>query len=325
MIDEMAPRYVLFGLLLAGALLLSVMVGAVRVPAPAVYRALTAPDESNQTTIVREMRLPRALNGALVGAALAVAGAVMQAATRNPLAAPSVAGVSAGASVVVIALTVFTAVGTFGLAVGAFAGAAVGGGLVFAMAAGRGATPVRLALGGVAVSALLGALGSGISFLKEANMTLVIAWSTGGLDGRFWPQFRFLWPWVAVGLLGALLLARRLDVMRLGDEVAAGLGLNLGWARAGALGITVVLAGASVAVAGPIGFVGLMVPHVARRIFGTEHRFLLPACALLGALLLTTADIAARLVMAPQEVPVGILTAALGGPFFLYLVRKEGV
>jgi ferric citrate transport system permease protein len=320
-------RYLALVLLLPAVLLGSVMVGAVRVPAPAVYRALTAPDSSNQTTIVREMRLPRALNGALVGAALAVAGAVMQAATRNPLAAPSVAGVSAGASLAAVALTVFG--GALGssptaLAVAAFAGAAVGGGLVFAMAAGKGATPVRLALAGVAVSALLGAVSTGITMLKEANISLIIAWSTGGLDGRYWAQFRFLWPWVAAGLIGALLLARRLDVMRLGEEVAAGLGLNLAWARGGALAVTVALAGAAVAVAGPIGFVGLMVPHVARRFFGVEHRLLIPACALLGALLLTTADVGARVVLAPVEVPVGILTAALGGPFFLYLVRKGG-
>jgi ABC-type Fe3+-siderophore transport system permease subunit len=324
-VRSISLRFLWLGLLLPAVLVLSVMVGAVPVPAAAVYKAIVAPDQTNQTTIVRDMRLPRALTGALVGAALAVSGAVMQAATRNPLAAPGVAGVSAGASVAVIALTVFGKTAATGtpLALAAFAGAAVGGGMVFAMASGKGATPVRLALAGVAVSALLAAVGSGITMLNEANISLIIAWSTGGLDGRFWPQLRFLWPYVAVGLLMAWVLSRRLDIMKLGDDVATGLGLNMAWARAGALAVTVVLAGAAVAVAGPIGFVGLMVPHVARRLFGVKHAVLLPACALLGALLLTTADIGARLVMRPEEVPVGILTAVLGGPFFLYLVRKE--
>lgn len=319
----MGLRYVALIVLVPAALLLSVMVGAVSIPASDVLTALTAPGESQQTVIVREMRLPRALNAMLVGAALAVAGAVMQAATRNPLAAPSVAGVSAGASLAVVLLTVLGKAGGPALAVAAFAGAAAGGALVFAMAAGKGATPVRLALAGVAVSALLGAISSGIVMLKEAAVASIISWNTGGLDGRFWPQFQFLWPWVLVGMLGALLLATRLDIMRLGDEVAAGLGLNLAPARVGALLVTVILAGASVAVAGPISFVGLMVPHLARRLFGHGHRLLIPVSAVMGGLLLTLADVGARVVVPDQEVPVGILTAVLGGPFFLYLVRKE--
>lgn len=316
-------RFLALGLLLPFALLASVMVGAVKVPTDAVYRAIVAPDDSQASIIVRDLRLPRALNGALVGAALAVAGAVMQAATRNPLAAPSVAGVSAGASLAVVLLTLFSAAQGPIMAAGAFIGAAVGGSLVFAMASGKGATPVRLALAGVAVSSLLSALGSGIIMVRESAVATMISWSTGGLDGRIWPQFHFLWPWVAAGLIGALLLSTRLDIMRLGDDVAVGLGLHLGKSRAAALLITVVLAGASVAVAGPISFVGLMVPHVARRLFSAEHKVLLPACALMGALLLTVADIGARVIMSPLEVPVGILTAVLGGPFFLYLVRKE--
>jgi ABC-type Fe3+-siderophore transport system permease subunit len=316
-------RYLALVILVPTALLLSVMVGAVSIPASDVLTALTTPGEGQQLVIVREMRLPRALNAMLVGAALAVAGVVMQAATRNPLAAPSVAGVSAGASLAVVLLTVFGKPSGPALAAAAFAGAAGGGALVFAMAAGRGATPVRLALAGVAVSALLGALSSGIIMLKEAAVAVIISWSTGGLDGRFWPQFHFLWPWVLAGLIGALLLATRLDIMRLGDEVATGLGLNLGPARLGALAVTVILAGAAVAVAGPISFVGLMVPHVARRLFGHGHRLLIPVSAVMGGLLLTLADVGARVVVPDQEVPVGILTAVLGGPFFLYLVRKE--
>lgn len=316
-------RAVALVVLVPAALLLSVMVGAVSIPAPDVLSALTTPGDSQQAVIVREMRLPRAVNAMLVGAALAVAGVVMQAATRNPLAAPSVAGVSAGSSLAVVLVTVLGQAHGVTLAIAAFAGAAAGGALVFAMAAGKGATPVRLALAGVAVSALLAAVSSGIIMLKEAAVAAIISWNTGGLDGRFWPQFHFLWPWVLLGLAVALLLAPRLDIMRLGDDVAAGLGLNLGPARVGALLVTVILAGAAVAVAGPIGFVGLMVPHVARRLFGQGHRVLILVSALMGGLLLTFADIGARVVIPDQEVPVGILTAVLGGPFFLWLVRKE--
>jgi ABC-type Fe3+-siderophore transport system permease subunit len=320
----MTKRYLVLGLLLAGALLLSVMVGAVSVPATAVFQALFGQLDGQTGMIIREIRLPRAVVGALIGGALAVAGAVMQAATRNPLAAPSVAGVSAGATLAVTILTILGFLSGPILAAGAFLGAALGGGIVFGLAAGKGATPTRLALAGVAVSALLQAVGTGLVMTRESSIATVIAWQAGSLSGKLWTHFHFLWPWVLVGALVAFLLAPWLDIMRLGDEVSVGLGLNLGLARAGALAVTVILAGAAVAVAGPIGFIGLIVPHIARAFFPHRHRLLLPACALGGALLLTLADTAARWLYGPQEVPVGILTALLGGPFFVYLVRKEG-
>ncbi|HLO04298.1 MAG TPA: iron ABC transporter permease [Symbiobacteriaceae bacterium] len=320
----MWKRYVGLGLALGVALLLSVMVGAVQVPATAVFDALRGHGPEQTVLIVNQIRLPRAVVGALVGAGLAVAGAVMQAATRNPLAAPSVAGVTAGATLVVTLLMVAGIITGPVVAFGAFVGAALGGGVVFALASGKGATPTRLALAGIAVSALLSAVGTGIVMTREANLTLMIAWQAGGLGGKIWSHAAFLWPWVLVGLVAAWLLSPYLDVMRLGDEVSVGLGVNLGYARAGALLVTVILAGGAVAVAGPIGFVGLIIPHIARSFFPHRHRLLLPACALGGALLLTLADTLGRFVGGDIEIPVGILTALLGGPFFVYLVRREG-
>lgn len=317
----------LAALLLAAGLILSVLVGAKKtVTAMTVFDAFFhfsgAPDE----LIVRSLRLPRAVVAAVVGANLAVAGVLMQGITRNSLASPGLFGVNAGASVLVVgAMALLPTAGQGLLTVLAFAGAAAGGILVYVMGTlGHGKMePVKLALAGVTVTALMTALTQGVLVLNEGTTAQVVYWLTGAVDGRIWTHVWTVLPWSVIGLIGAMALARPLDVLMLGDEIAVGLGQNTDRIRTLAGIWVVVLAGSAVAVAGPIGFIGLIVPHIGRRFSCLSHTRLIPLSALLGGLLLVYADVLSRFVAFPYETPVGILTGVVGAPFFLYLARRE--
>ena len=280
--------------------------------------------------IVWEFRLPRALLGFVVGAALAVAGAVLQAVVRNPLADPFVFGVSSGASVAAVAaLTLTTGVtAAVSTPVAAFAGAFVTTVLVFVLAQQNGrVAPNRLILAGVAMSYLLSSITSYLVLRSSGSnqgVGQVLSWLAGSLAAATWRDLGVPAVVLVVATTVLVLLAPVLNAFLTGDETAASLGVDVGRVRLGLFIITSLLVGVVVAVSGSIGFVGLVVPHAVRMVIGSDHRWVLPASALAGGLLLVVVDIGARLILAPTEVPVGLLTAVVGAPFFLWLMRRSG-
>lgn len=273
-------------------------------------------------------RVPRTLLAVVVGAALGLAGAVMQGVTRNPIADPGILGVNMGAS-----LAVVTGIAWFGLssATGMVWTAIVGAGVaaVFVYTVGSlgrgGATPLKLALAGAATSAAFASFISAVVLPRNDIAGNVRSWQIGGVGGATYTAIGTVLPFLAAGLVISLLAARSLNSLALGDEIAAGLGERVAVARAGASLGAVLLCGAATAAAGPIGFVGLVVPHLCRMLVGVDHRWLLPFSALTGACLLVAADVAGRLVARPSEVAVGIVTALVGAPFFLHVVRRQKV
>ncbi|WP_026370885.1 FecCD family ABC transporter permease [Kallotenue papyrolyticum] len=314
----------LAGGVLALALLASVAFGAAEIDAATVWRALTAFDGSTDHLIIRTLRVPRAIIGALVGAALSVAGAIMQGLTRNPLADPGVLGINTGAALAVVAAVfLFNIASLRAYALCAFAGAGLTALVVYGLGSfGRdGPTPLKLTIAGAAVTAFLSSITTGILLFNQRTLDEVRFWLAGSIAGRDLALLVQVLPYLAVGLSGAVLLGRQITTLALGDEVATGLGQRTAWIKAFAALLVVLLAGSAVAVAGPIGFVGLVIPHVVRFFVGMDYRWILPYAALSGAIFLVLADIAARLVLRPTELPVGVMTALIGGPFFVYLVR----
>jgi iron complex transport system permease protein len=320
----------LLGLGLGSGLLLLVMLasiafGAATIAATDVWSALFAFDPSSTDhLIIRTLRVPRALVAALVGAALAVAGALMQGLTRNPLADPGILGIETGAALGVVGAVFFLNIGSLYLyALFAFAGAALTAGAVYALGSlGRGGpTPLKITVAGAAITALLSSLTTGMLLLNQRTLEEVRFWLAGSVAGRDLNLLMQAAPYLIAGLLLALALGRRITTLSLGDDVARGLGQRTGWVKGLAALATVLLAGGAVAVAGPIGFIGLIIPHVVRMLVGVDYRWILPYAALAGAIFLVFADVAARLLLRPIELPVGIMTALIGGPFFVYLVR----
>lgn len=325
----MGRRRALGFLVLAGALavavLLSLRIGSAPIDTGTAIRAFTDFDGSNEHIIVRSLRLPRTLIGLGVGASLAVAGGIMQAVTRNPLASPAILGVNAGASFAIVTATFVVGVaGPNHYVWFAFAGALGASLLVYAVGSvgPSGPSPVKLALAGAVVTALLGSWISAILVLDQQTLDEVRFWLAGSLAGRDLAVFRQVLPFLAVGAAGALLLARQLNAMTLGEDVASALGQRTTLVRVGSLVVVVLLAGASVAVAGPVGFVGLAVPHAVRAVSGPDHRWLLPYAALAGPILLLGADIVGRVASRPSEIQVGIVTALVGAPVLIQIVRR---
>jgi iron complex transport system permease protein len=310
-------------LLLAATVLVGVAYGSVRVPLGEVVTKLIEHDRTGSGYIVWNLRLPRVLLAVLVGMNLGLAGALLQSLTRNPLAEPNLLGISAGGGLAaVLALKLSPGIDFTRLPLLAFAGSLLGAGLVYGLAWRGGVSPLRLVLAGVAVGALLSAFTTGILLTSQITLQTTMSWLAGGLSARSWAHLNIIrWYWLS-GTVLALLMARRLDVLALGDEPATGLGLRVQWIRALATGIAALLTGSAVAVAGLIGFVGLIVPHLARMLVGPRHSYLLPVSALLGGVLLVASDAVARTIAAPRELPIGIVTAVAGAPFFLYLLRR---
>jgi len=283
-------------------------------------------DTTAQAAVVK--RMPRTVFAMVIGAALGISGAVMQGVTRNPLADPEILGVNAGASLAVVVGIVFLGLST---AVGyiwvAMVGAAVAAVFVYVVGSlGRGgATPLKLALAGAATSVALGSLVSAILLPRAQDMQQFRFWQIGGVGGGTWATIALALPFLAAGLLISWASARALNSLALGDELAAGLGQDVVRARLVAALGGVVLCGAATAVAGPIGFVGLVVPHVVRLLTGVDHRWLIPLSGLGGAALLTGADVVGRLVGGTEEIQAGIITAIVGAPFFIWIVRRQKV
>ncbi|MFD5255533.1 FecCD family ABC transporter permease [Streptomyces bobili] len=318
---------VLLGLaLLSAAACLSLAIGTKQIPLGQVWSGLFAPSGTENDAIVRELRLPRTAVGIAVGAALGLGGGVMQTLTRNPLADPGLLGVNAGASAAVV-----TAIGVLGITsfTGylwfALAGAAVAAAAVNALGGGRRATPVRLALAGTAVNAALFGYVNGLQLWDLNTLDEMRYWSVGTLAKRDTSLLLTVAPLLAAGALLALALARPLGAIALGEDHARALGTDIRRTRLLSVVAITLLCGGATAVCGPIGFIGLMIPHAARSFCGPDPRWLLPYCALYAPVLLLVSDVIGRVVVPPSEIEVGIVTAFLGGLLFIHLVRQRKV
>ncbi|MGW6547157.1 FecCD family ABC transporter permease [Streptomyces massasporeus] len=317
-----------FGLLLSVALLVlvalaSIAIGAKGLSLGQVWHGLFQDSGTYGDVVVAE-RVSRTLLGLLAGAALGLAGAVLQALTRNPLADPGLLGINAGASAAVVtAITYFGVTSLSGYVWFAFFGAAAVGALVWFLGGSRGATPVRLALAGTAISAALYGYLQAVMIMDEAALGKMRFWTVGSLASATNSTITQVLPFLLAGTVLALALARPLNAMAMGDDTAKALGADLNRTRALSMLAATVLCGAATAACGPIVFVGLMVPHVVRSFTGPDLRWILPYAAILSPVLLLGADVVGRIVARPSELQVGIVTAILGGPVFIFLVRRR--
>lgn len=318
---------IVLGVVVVIAMCMSLLYGYAQTSLQTTIQSFTQFDHSNEHIIIQDVRIPRALIAASVGASLAITGVLLQTLTKNPLASPGILGINAGAGFAVVCALVFfhiTSLQSFAWI--AFTGAAIATAAVYGISSvGKDAsTSLKITLAGAAISAMFTSYTQGLLAVNEAEMDQILFWLAGSVQGRKLEILLSVLPYLVVGWLGALLISSKLNVLALGDDVARGLGLRLGIIKLLVGFIAVLLAGGSVAVAGPIGFVGIVVPHIARKIIGQDHRWLIPAAALLGAILLLLADVGARYIIMPREVPVGVMTAIIGTPFFIYLARKGG-
>ena len=325
------PVLVVGALSICGLLVLLVLaslaLGARSISFGEVVQAITAYDATNTDhLVVIELRLPRTLLGLLVGGSLGLAGCVMQGVTRNPLADPGILGVNAGAALFVVGGITFFGIGsTLGLVWFAFAGAAIASVAVYSVASlGRdGATPIKLALAGAAMTAAFGSVTTGLLLYNQATFDQFRFWAVGALAGRSMTVAAQVAPFLIVGMLVALCLGRVLNTLSLGDDVARGLGANVPLLRGVSAVAVVLLCGGATAAVGPIGFIGLTIPHVARLITRADYRWTLLYSMLLAPVLLLLADVVGRLIARPGEVQVGIVTALIGAPVFIALVRRK--
>ncbi|MFD2115824.1 FecCD family ABC transporter permease [Paenibacillus yanchengensis] len=314
--------------LLLASMLASVLFGLQSFGLRDLWQAYNQFDGSNEHLIITTTRVPRTLIAVMVGASLAVAGTIMQVLTRNPLASPSLFGINAGASLfVVIALTLWSTTLTLSNLIWfAFAGAAVVACIVYLLGSSRenSLEPTRVALAGASIAAFATSMTSGMMLINKQSLEDALFWMIGSVSGRSMAHFELVFPYIVVGLLGCVLLPKALNVMALGDENARGLGVQLKYVQFLGVVVVILLAGSAVASAGPIAFVGLIVPHLCRAITGNDHRWLLPYCAVVGALLLVTADTLSRFIITGKEIPVGIAMAIIGVPFLVAVARRRG-
>ncbi|OOE12266.1 FecCD family ABC transporter permease [Fictibacillus arsenicus] len=307
------------------AMVLSVVLGYTDTSLSMAIEAYTAFNGSNEHLIIHLSRVPRALVGMAVGISLGIAGVLMQALTRNPIASPDIFGVNAGAGFFIVFGVTFlgiTSIQQF-MWIG-FLGAAVASSLAYALgSAGRGGlTPVKLTLAGAVMAALFASLTQGMLVTNEKALDEVLFWLAGSVEGRKLSMLAEVMPALLIAWIVSILLSRQLNAFALGEDVAVSLGQKTVIFKFAAALMVVLLAGGSVAIAGPISFIGIVVPHFARYLVGSDHRWIVPFSALTGGIMLVLADIGARFIIMPEEAPVGVVTALLGTPFFIYIVRK---
>ncbi|EWG11659.1 FecCD family ABC transporter permease [Cytobacillus firmus] len=287
--------------------------------------AFTNFNGTNEHIIIQSVRLPRALIAATVGASLAIAGVLLQSLTKNPLAAPEIFGINAGAGfAVVITVTLFSISNLQVFTWVSFLGAAVSFIFVYIIGSiGReGLTPMKLTLAGAAMSAMFASMTQGFLVINETALEQVLFWLAGSVSGRKLETLAAVFPYLLAGWIFSLIIAGKLNVLSMGEDVAKGLGLKTGLLKLGAGIVIVLLSGGAVAVAGPIGFLGIVIPHLTRAVVGIDHRWVIPYAGLFGGMLLLIADISSRYIIMPQEVPVGVMTAVIGTPFFVYIARR---
>ncbi len=314
---------VLFALSIA-AIVVCVGIGTIEFTPREVIRAIFTDDGSPSRLIVWNLRLPRILTGGLVGICLALSGCVLQGVMRNNLASPSTIGVTGGASFVgYLTLVAFPAY-SYLLPVGSIAGAFVTTMLIYALAYQKGVSPVRMILSGMAVSALFGAFNDIIKTLFAESLGNASGFLVGGLNGCGWGSFRMILPYALAGMVVCLFLPSKMNILMLGDETANSLGLRTELFRFILIAVSSLLSGAAIAAVGMLSFVGLIVPHIARILVGSDYRYLFPASTLLGFSLIVICDTIGRVIMPPGEVPVSIIISFIGAPFFLFLLRSRG-
>ncbi|MFC5470623.1 FecCD family ABC transporter permease [Cohnella suwonensis] len=319
-----------FGLVaVIGCMFASMAYGATQIGWPDVIHSFTQYDgTSNAHIIVQTSRVPRAFTAAAIGASLAVSGSLIQGLTRNPLADPNVLGINFGASFMVVFTVTLLSVTSLPVLTGvSFLGAAVAAIAVYLLGSlGRdGLTPLKIILAGAALSALFSSFTQGMLVLDEQSLNEVMFWLTGSVAGRSLDMLEAVLPLMATGWIAAIVIARHMNVLTMGEDTAQGLGQRTLFIKMGAGFIIIALAGSSVAVAGPVGFIGLIVPTIARLFAGNDYRWIIPYSAVLGAILVLLADIAARFVVQPEELPVGVMTAIIGIPAFIAIARKGSV
>ncbi|WP_322922217.1 iron ABC transporter permease [Paenibacillus campi] len=321
----------LIGLLLLMLLLLlaavaSMIYGRTPITFAVAIEAFTHYDsQSVAQAVLHTERLPRTVIAAVVGAALAVAGAMMQALTRNPLASPSVFGINAGAIFfIVIAVVLVSVESLTTLMWCGFAGAAVAAIIVYVLGSiGRdGLTPIKIVLAGTAMTALFASFTQAVLVLDATGLQDVLFWMTGSISGRSLQMLYPVLPYMGIAVIIALSMGRAINLLLTGDDIARGMGQNVLLVKLMMGLVTVLLAGGAVSVAGSVGLIGLVVPHLMRALVGNDYRWLVPYCLAGGAILLLIADVTARLVIMPSELPLGVVTALIGGPFFIYIARK---
>ncbi len=312
--------------LLLFCLMASVGLGVADISPQTVYQALTAFDGSTDQLIIRTVRVPRSITALLVGGAVAVAGAMMQGLTRNPLADPGILGINAGAALAVVGSVFWLGTTSLSVYAGfALLGAAIAAVTVYALGSlGKGGlTPLNLTIAGAAFQVFVSSVTMGILILSQRTLAEIRFWLAGSVAGRDLDLVVQVLPYLVVGMVIALIMGKQLTTLSLGEDIAQGLGQKTAWIKVTAAVSIILLAGGSVAIAGPIGFVGLIVPHIVRFGVGVDYRWILPYSAILGAILLLVADIGARLIIQPQELPVGLVMPLLGAPFFIYLTRWQ--
>ncbi|MFG3613792.1 FecCD family ABC transporter permease [Rummeliibacillus stabekisii] len=310
--------------LVAVAAVLSIGIGSVYVPVPAILKTIFGSYPEANETIIMDIRLPRVLLALIIGANIAISGALLQAVMGNPLADPGLTGVTSGASAAVLVIMLILPQYTNLIPVAAFAGGIFAASIVYALAWKKsGISPITIILSGVAVNALCGGLVGFMSILYSDRLPSAIQWLNGSLAAKGSNALFMILPYALVGWILSIFAVRKANIIRLGDQVAANLGDNVHRTRIWLSLLAVFLAAISVAAVGMIGFVGLIVPHMARLIVGSDYKVLLPMSTALGALVLLVADTGGRTLFAPLDIPAGILMAVIGGPYFLYLMRKR--
>ena len=312
-------------ILIAAVCVISINTGHIRLSPAVVAKTLFGLGTDREELILFEFRLPRIVISILVGAALAVSGCILQGITRNALADPGILGINAGAAFFVVAGSAFFGLGGLStFATLAFIGAAVAAALVYMLGSigSDGLTPLKVTLAGAAMTAFFSSLSLGILMTSGKTFDQVLFWFVGSVAGRDLDIFLSAAPYMFTALIGAWIMARHMNLLTLGEEVATGLGQNIFAIKLIAGVFVVLLAGGSVSVAGPIAFVGIMIPHLTRHLVGLDHRWVIPYSAVLGGILLLYADIGSRYIAFPKEVPVGVMTAIIGVPFFVYIARR---
>ncbi|ABW17874.1 FecCD family ABC transporter permease [Alkaliphilus oremlandii] len=320
---ENKHRYIVGSLfILMFIALLSVRMGSVEYSYSRILNVLFSPEMTSDKNVVFNIRLPRIAIAALVGANLAVAGALLQAVMQNPLADPGLTGVSAGSSLAAIIVMLLFPQYSYLVPVVAFIGGAVACALVYVLAWKNGIKPIRIILAGVAVNAILGGGTSLLSILYSDRIQGVLLWVNGSISGKTWDDVRVLAIYSVIGLTMAMFCIRKANILQLGDDMSANLGVDTNQYRVMISLVAVFLAAISTALVGIIGFVGLIVPHIARLVIGSDYKYMLPFSVIVGSGLLLLGDTFARTVARPVELPVGVIMAVVGGPFFLYLLRR---
>lgn len=315
----------LIALVMLGVMLLSLCLGDSWIAPQTIWATLMSDAEGEWSFVIERLRMPRMLMAAMVGASLALSGLVLQSMIRNPLASPDIIGITSGASAAAVAfLSFFASLGMVWLPVFAITGATLAALAIYVLAWRGGVTPMRLILVGIGVSAAMGAVTTLlIAVSSTATSISAYIWLTGSVYGADWQAVKALVPWLLVTIPLSLLLARRINAQELGDQLATGLGLSVQRLRLVLLAVSVLLAAPAVAYAGAVGFVGLIAPHIARRLIARSFALLMPVTAMVGACLVMLADLMGRTVFQPLDIPAGVFVSAIGAPFFIYLLYRQ--